>query len=267
MKTTMFWSCTGIDASELSFGTAKLLSDGEKTLIAELPCLGIPRLGFACGVMDRGRNTEAAITQFEQGKSLQWDMVYPLNRRFAVLPASVFATPDYPVATKVNINTLIGFIPALQKLARNHECSRLILECQGQLNSPMTFFSLKAAEHVVIPLGKPTDTAYALASIRRLVQIYKHHPGKFILAAVGNVRAIERAAFSGSTELDTLEGLRVIAWDRRKIRSAITKDAPASRTVSRKGRQEGKPRGAASWGALLRQEAAGQAPEELSVYL
>jgi hypothetical protein len=57
MKTTMFWACTGIDASELSFSTAKLLSEEEKTLIAELPCLGIPRLGFTCGIMDRGRNT------------------------------------------------------------------------------------------------------------------------------------------------------------------------------------------------------------------
>ena len=221
MITTMFWSCTGVDASELSFGTAELLSEKERTLIAELPCLGIPRLGFACGVMDRGRNMEAAITHFEQHNRISWDMVHPVGKRLFALPASVFATPDYPVAAKVGVDTMMDFVPALQHLAQSRDCSRLVLECQGQLSSPMTFFSLKAADQVVIPLGKTTDTAYVLTSIRRLVQIYMHPPGKFILAAVGNLRAIESVVSVKNIDNAMLDGLRVVAWDARKIRAAL----------------------------------------------
>ena len=221
MKTIMFWSCTGIDASALSFGTAELLSETEKTLIAELPCLGIPRLGFVCGVMDRGHNTEAAIASFEQKKSIHPDMIHAVARRLFVLAASVFASPDYPVSATVSYQTLMEFIPALQNLAENLDFSRLILECQGQLNSPMSFFSLKAADKVVIPLGKPTEAAYALASVKRLVQVYKHKPEQFILAALGNLRALEAVAFAKNKDNAMLEGMRVTAWDSRKIKSVL----------------------------------------------
>ncbi|MCL2121446.1 MAG: hypothetical protein FWH28_04270 [Clostridiales bacterium] len=221
MKTIMFWSCTGIDASALSFGTAELLSETEKTLIAELPCLGIPRLGFVCGVMDRRQNTEAAIAAFEQKKSIQPDMIHTVSKRLFVLPASVFASPDYPVSATVSFHTLMEFIPALQNLAENLDFSRLILECQGQLNSPMSFFSLKAADRVVIPLGKPTEAAYALASVKRLVQVYHHKPEQFILAALGNLKALEAVAYAKNKDNAMLEGMQVTAWNSRKIKAAL----------------------------------------------
>ena len=221
MKTIMFWSCTGVDASELSFQTAKLMSDTEKTLIAELPCLGIPRLAFVCGVMERERHIEAAITDFEQKRSISWDMVHAVGKRLYALPASVFSTPDYPVSMRVNLDALMGFVPALQDMAKARDCGRLVLECQGQLHSPLTFFSLKSADMVVVPLGKPTEAAYALASVRRLVQVYKHRPDKFLLASTGSRKAIESAAFIGGAERMLFGGMQVTAWHSRKIMSAL----------------------------------------------
>jgi MinD-like ATPase involved in chromosome partitioning or flagellar assembly len=226
-KTTIvFWSCAGADASELSFGTAELLAEHRKTLIAELPCLGIPRLGFAAGIMDRSRNTESALMRFDQKNSLNWDILHQVSQNFAVLPASVFATPDCPIVTKVSFSTLMEFIAALQELAWARGCDYLVLDCQGQLISPMTFFSLKAADQVVIPLAKPTEAAYALASIRRLIQVYKHSAEKFILAAVGDIRSIERIVYAKGRENENLKGIKITSWDSRKVKGVLDRHLP-----------------------------------------
>ena len=252
MFTTMFWSCTGIDAAALSFGAAKLMADTEKTLIAELPCLGVPRLGFVCGVMDRGRNTEAAITYFEQNGKLSWEMAHPVGKRLYALPASVFAAPDYPVAAKVSIETLRGFLSALHHLAASRDCGQLVLECQGQMHSPLSFFSLKLAGRVVIPLGKTTDAAYALTCIRRLVQVYKHSPGQFILASAAGVKAIENVAYAKNRDGGRLDGLRVTTWDCRKVKG-ILDSLPEAVDASGRAQREDRLSGEAeeSQGAVL----------------
>jgi hypothetical protein len=85
----------------------------------------------------------------------------------------------------------------------------------------MTFFSLKAADQVVIPLAKPTEAAYALASIRRLIQVYKHSSEKFMLAAVGDLKAIERIVYAKNRESENLKGIKITAWDSRKIKGAL----------------------------------------------
>jgi len=175
---------------------------------------------------------EMAMMQYEQNRSLDWEMLHHVSRRFSILPASVFAVPDYPVVTKVSIDALKGFVPALQRLAGEYSRSWLILECQGQLNSPMTFFSLEAADQVVIPLGKPTDAAYALASVRRLAQVYHHQTEKFILAAAGNVKAIKGAALTHGRDGVMLDGVRILPWDSRKLKAALPVDNPRRRQVA-----------------------------------
>ena len=236
MNTTMFWSCTGINASELSFGTAQRISAQERTLLVELPCLGIPRLGFVCGIMDRGKNTDAAIMHYEQSHSLFWDMAHHINKKLSVLPANVYAVPDIPVVSKVSVNTLIAFVPALQRLAEGMECGRLVLDCQGQLYNPMTFFSIRAANQIVIPLGKATDAAYALASIQRLVQTYAQKPDKFILAAAGNVRSIKGTLKARNKGSEALEGVAVTPWDSKKAKAMLTKTQRAPKAEDRRGK-------------------------------
>jgi len=156
------------------------------------------------------------------------------------------------VAARVNVDTLMEFIFALQKLARDHDCGRLVLDCQGQLNSPMTFFSLKAAGQAVIPLGKPSDAAYAVASVRRLVQAYQQQPAKFLIAVIGSVKSIESAALAGGQESEKLNGIRFVAWDSRKVKRALTGNIHGPADLS----------GRAQWGALLKKEANTRAPKD-----
>ncbi|MCL1849193.1 MAG: hypothetical protein FWF83_05945 [Clostridiales bacterium] len=236
MRTVMFWSCAGTNAAEVSYGTADMLAKAERTLIAELPCLGIPRLGFLCGVMDNKRNTEGAITGYEQKKTIDWEMVQSLDKYLCVLAANVFAAPDYPIAMKVTLDALTEFVPALQQLAMAKDMEWLILECQGQMHSPMTFFSLRAADKIVIPLGRPTEAAYALASVKRLIQAYQFQADAFVLAVEGNRKAIEGAALSDPEDEGLLRGLQVTTWDCRRIRALLSAGEAPSAEKGKEGK-------------------------------
>ena len=238
MITTVFWSCTGMDGSSLSFQTAQLISETEKTLIVELPCLGIPRLGFVCGISDPDNNTEAAISYFEQHAGIPWDMLYMQKKHLAVLAANIYAVPDYPLASKIGINTLMSFISMFVHAAENNEYDRLIFECQGQLNSPMTFFSLKEANEIVIPLGKPTEAAYAIASVNRLVRVYKHQAEMVIFAANGNRKMIERAVMSRQEEGEAIQNWTVSAWNGRKITGLLLRKQKERVYIQKEGIRE-----------------------------
>jgi len=241
MKIMMFWSCAGFDASDLSFGTAKLLSGSRSTLIVELPCLGIPRLGFVSGVMDPERNTEAAVAGFESNRSLRSDLISTVSKRLHVLSASVHGPPDCLLALKVEVEILAEFVTALKDLGKNMDCEYLILECQGQISSPLSFFSLKLADRIIIPLAGPSDVAYALSCVKRLAQVYEQPAEKFILAYSAKAKAVRNAVHTYQKEDQLPEGLRLIKWDCKKIARILCKELElpeASPDMSRMNTEE-----------------------------
>jgi len=219
--TTVVWACTGMDTTQLSYRLAQAESEKGKTLLAELPCLGIPRLGFTANIMDRTCSMESVIMKMEQGESLQWQMVHQVHSQLGVLPASVFATPDTPITTKVNMSTLISVAENLMEFAKGEHCRHLILDCQGQLTSPMTFFALKHADRVIIPINKPTDAAFVLANVRRLVQVYKHPDDKYTMLVEGDVQAIKRFAVIRGEDGRPVKGLKVIPWDKDALTNVL----------------------------------------------
>ncbi len=211
LKTTAIWACTGMDTAELSYRLAKAESEKGKTLVVELPCLGIPRLGFAANVIDRIRNVEAVLMKTEQKIPLHWEMIHSLNDQLGILTASVFATPDSPMVSKVSLSTLIGFVQCIKDFAEKEKCRHLIFDCQGQLTSPMTFFALKAADSVVIPIGKPADAAYVLANVRRLVGTFQYPIEKFVLLVEGDARAVRGIASIKGEEGKPMDGMKILS--------------------------------------------------------
>lgn len=211
LKITAIWSCTGMDTAELSFNLAKAESEKGKTLAVELPCLGIPRLGFAANVVDRDRNVEAVILKTEQKLPLQWEMIHPLSTDLGVLTACTFTTPDSPVVSKVDLATLIDFVQCMKNFAEAEKCRHLIFDCQGQITHPMTFFAVKSADCVVIPIGKTTDAAYVLANVRRLVGTFHYPLDKFVLLVEGDAQAIRRIASIKGEETRSLENIKILS--------------------------------------------------------
>jgi cellulose biosynthesis protein BcsQ len=190
-KTIALWACTGYNNSELSFRIAKELSRHHRSLVVELPCLGIPRLGFVCNIMDRERHAEAAILDLDNGKGFNWDLVHKSDG-LSLLPANVFAAPDYPVFSKVELNTLIEFPRMMISESAKKEYQWVVFDCQGQLTNPMTFFALKQSEKVVIPVDNPGDAAYVLANIKRLVNVFKQPSSKFLVLAAADLEDMKK---------------------------------------------------------------------------
>jgi cellulose biosynthesis protein BcsQ len=175
----------------LGFKLAKELSRQYKSLLVELPCLGIPRLGFISNIMDRDRHTEAAILDLDKEKALDWALIHRIDG-LSLLPANVFAAPDYPISAKVDLNTLIEFPGMIIEEGQKKEYQWVFFDCQGQLTNPMTFFALKKTDKVMIPVENPGDAAYALANIKRLVNIFKHPADKFFVLANEDLEEIKK---------------------------------------------------------------------------
>lgn len=173
------WGAAGINTAQLSYELSKELSAFCRVILTELPCLGIPRLGFLTGCKDREKHTEAALLELEKKGQLSGDYYYRVGENLALLSANIYTVPDYPATIKLEMETLIAFPEAFARYARSLGYSVIIYECQGQLTTPMTFFSLKLADTVIIPVDQTGEIAFSLLNIRRLVHVFRFSPQKF----------------------------------------------------------------------------------------
>jgi len=201
LKKIVIWSPTGLDTSELSFGLAREISKRERALIAELPCLGIPRLAFAAQAIERNKNIEEEIMELEQKGTITLKHLYKKSDSLAVLPVDIYAFPDYPVTQKVKIQTLISFPAHLLNKARELGYSSVIYDCQGQITTPMTYFAVEVADKVLIPVQAMADISFALLNVKRLVQVFKFDLAKFtILASLKVIETIKEISVIRSDE-------------------------------------------------------------------
>lgn len=180
-KVIAVWSAVGADTSGLSYGLARELSVDEKLLLAELPCLGIPRLGFTADCMERNKNMEAEIIELEQKREVNLKHVYKKSKTLDVLPADVYAFPDYPITQRVALETLIAFPAYLIDIGSVQNYTSLIFDCQGQITTPMTFHALRSADRILMPIRKLGDIAFSMLNIKRLIQVFDFRPQKFML--------------------------------------------------------------------------------------
>jgi hypothetical protein len=185
-KVITVWAPGGNNTAQLSLNLARKLARQKKVLLVELPCLGIPRLGFAAGIMDRDNHTEAAIIELGKKVGLTLTQLHKKSEMLALLPAGVFAVPDYPVTLKVELETLIEFPAALIQKATQLCYELIVFECQGQLTTPMTFFAIKLADTVIVSAEEPAEIAYSLINIKRLIQMCKYLPEKFKVVSAIN---------------------------------------------------------------------------------
>lgn len=188
-KVIALWSTVGADTSILSYGLAMELSKYENVLLAELPCLGIPRLGFTAECMERQKNIEAEIMELEQKREINLKHIYKKSKTLGILPADVYTLPDYPITQRVALETLISFPTHLIEMSSAQNYTSLILDCQGQITTPMTFYTLRSAERILIPIRKLGDIAFSLINIKRLVQVFNFSPQKFMLLT-GNIKTV-----------------------------------------------------------------------------
>lgn len=180
-KVIVVWSTVGEDTSEMSYSLANELSLQEKVLLTELPCLGIPRLGFTAESMERNKNIEAEIIDLDKKGEADLTNIYKKSNTLGVMPADIYAFPDYPITQRVPLETLISFPAHLIEKGYRQGYTSIIFDCQGQVTTPMTYYALKYADKILIPIRKTTDIAFSVLNIKRLIQAFSFPIDRFVL--------------------------------------------------------------------------------------
>ena len=154
---------------------------GETCAVAELPCLGIPRIAYRFGIEPEAAQTiDQLLIDYDRGLVQEihrylysygdWDglIIQPNSR------------PDMPAILKLqNEKTLMEIPGDLKSYLAGYNW--IFVVTQGQLIHPMTFFSLREADHIVLVMDDPMDLVRSYAMYKTLKQDYSVDEGKMSL--------------------------------------------------------------------------------------
>jgi len=234
-KVITVWSPGGHNTADFSYGISLEFSQYTKVILVELPCLGVPRLGFVTNIFDRQNHTEAAILELEKKGELSFTYIHEIGKSLSVLPSCAFAMPDFPLTHKVELETLTLFPGHFINKARRQGYGVVVFECQGQLTSPMTFFAVKKADIVLIPVYEPSDIAFSLINIKRLIQIFKFEPVRFKAVSQENAEVLTEIMVIKDDDDREISRIEVLPANISQITSNIFyQDAECRPVFSRK---------------------------------
>jgi len=236
------WAPGGGNTAGLSLAVAQALAGRTKVLLAELPCLGIPRLGAAAGLMERHRHSEAAIMEYEKKKKLSLERFCIAQNKLALLAAGVFASPDDPVTLKAELETLLAFPAELVQAAARPGYELIIFECQGQLTTPMTFAALQQADTVLVVLKEPAETAFCLINIKCLLEMFAYPPERFKVIASQNRAELSEVMAIEDKKSGKKTAIKVIAAETAKIAACLAAEAGLTDAETPCGQRQGKGR-------------------------
>lgn len=172
------WNPGGNNTAYITASLGMELSQHTNVFIAELPCLGIPRLCYEFEKINKDKNVDSLIVEYERQGEIKL-ISTEINKSLSILPAD-HVMPDYPTTDKIErTETLLDFPITLINKARQKGFSIIVFECQGQLTNPMTFQALKQADKVIIAIKTPTDLGWTKVNIKRLVETYNFDQKKF----------------------------------------------------------------------------------------
>lgn len=173
------WNPGGNNTANITARLGRELSQHTTVFIAELPCLGIPRLFFQYQNIDREINIDNLIVEYERQGEINLRSI-EINDDLFVLPANPNIMPDYPSSDKVEkIDTLLDFPIILTNKVRQKGISIILFECQGQLTNPMTFQAIKQADKVITTINNPADLGWTKVNLKRLSETYYFDYRKF----------------------------------------------------------------------------------------
>lgn len=205
------WAPAGHNTAKFSLEVGKEMALYTSVVIAELPCLGIPRLGFISDIIERENCTEAALQELEKKGEINLSQLHLKSDRLAILPASVYATPDYPLIDRLSLETLIDFPVKTVNAAREQGYSTILFECQGQITSPMTFFALKNSDYIFLLISDVDELAFTLINLKRLVHVFKFPLERFCIVGELDPLILDELAVLKDDEGKALGHLVVIA--------------------------------------------------------
>ncbi|WP_418790308.1 hypothetical protein [Phosphitispora sp. TUW77] len=187
-QTIAVWSPGGNNTSVFSLSLAKNTATYISTFLIELPCLGIPRLAIESGHINRTSHVDAALLEYERKGSSPIDFCIHAGHNLALLAANPYALPDHPAVHKISSPETLEMFPEFCVVqARKSGYQVVIFDCQGVLASPMTFYSLRLADTIVLVVERPSDIAWALLNKKRLIEGYNIASDAFAATALNDM--------------------------------------------------------------------------------
>ncbi|GIP08239.1 hypothetical protein J1TS5_04090 [Paenibacillus macerans] len=168
------WNPAGSDPSPLLLKLLQLVNKREETaVVVEMPCLGIPRVAYRLGISDleHAQTVDQLLIDYDRGM-LQGihDYLHHFDG-FDGLLVQPKSKLDNPVLIKLQQDKTLQEIPAYLKIhLSGYHYIFVIL--QGQLIHPMTFFSLRESDHVVLSMNEPVEIIRSYTAYKTLRQDY-----------------------------------------------------------------------------------------------
>jgi hypothetical protein len=180
----VFFNANGTDTSALALKVATLVSSVEtKSIIVEFPCVSIPRLALQFGIdtIDKHTTIDQLLIDYER-RDLKSIFDYIVKtERVDFIPINPKNKPDAPTILKLNEQKTLLDIPFFIKNELANDYSLIFYVLQGQLMNPMTFFSIRSADLIVMNMNDDSELPWSYAIFKKLVDDYGVDKGRIVL--------------------------------------------------------------------------------------
>lgn len=203
------WNPGGNNTAPLSYKLAERISKHTTVILAELPCIGIPKLAHENSELkDRNKHIDNMLVEFEQGGEINFNHIVRLSDSFSVCCANAYVNPEMTATDKVEKEeTLVNFPVQFINKSRHQGYSTIVFECQGQITTPLTALALKQANIILLHLKDAADVAWALLNIEKLIYNYTDFKAeKFKVVVSDNIEEFKEA-------FKVIEGIDVVQAD------------------------------------------------------
>lgn len=166
----------GGDVVQGVIACVKSLPKNSRALIVEMPCLGMPRLGYALQQeevikLPKQKTIDQLILDYDRKEQQTLEAYICKQEQVDLLLIDPRSLPETPVIGKLSSNQSLIELPLyLKKQATAYDY--LIVVTQGRLIHPTTHFSLRVADAVVLYNADPVDFAQNYAHYKKLQEIF-----------------------------------------------------------------------------------------------
>lgn len=173
-KMVALWNPSGSDSFPLLEKLLALVKKrGQTAAVVEFPCLGIPRVAYQLGMTELKPSETVDQFLIDYDRMMlqgihQYLHSFPDFDALLIQPKS---KPDTPTLIKLQQQSTVQEAPRYLKLYLSGY-NYIFVVLQGQMIHPLTFFSIREADHLVLAFNEPIELIHAYAAFKTLKQDY-----------------------------------------------------------------------------------------------
>lgn len=165
---------TSGDSSDLVFRlTSFAKKRGEKSVVVELPCIGIPRISYRLGLteLEQSKTIDQLLIDYDRDMLNGIKQYIYTSDNFDGLLIQPRSKPDVPTIFKLQNEKTLMEIPGYLK-SNLVDYHNVFFVLQGQLCNPMTFFSLREADYEVLAIKESIELIWTYSLYKTLKEDY-----------------------------------------------------------------------------------------------